>query len=316
MKAPGRDARPVVMAHAVRVDFRSELNHRWYSISVAPPLGTPPESCPVLYVLDGDWYFASAVEAVRNNAPGVAVVGIGYPDDEAYIASVLERHRPLPDWAKQWPPFRAAIGLERMYDLSLPASEEVLGSDFPPDSRLRVSDVGGLAAFLKVLEAEIKPRVSSIVPTDSSNQAIFGHSLGGLAVVHALFAATGAFRTFIAASPALWWSESAVLAGEVRFANAVRAGRFAPRVLITMGSEEQTADPKVAAEASLDFDEYAARIRKARMVENARELCERLRALSGSGEFEVSEYVVFTKQDHNISAWPALGRAVPFAFAR
>jgi hypothetical protein len=81
-----------------------------------------------------------------------------------------------------------------------------------------------------------------------------------------------------------------------------------------MGSEEETADPKVAAKASLEFEEYAARIRKAWMVQNARELTERLRALRGSSDFEVEEYAVFPRQDHGISPWPALGRAVSFAF--
>lgn len=308
--------RPVVISGAFRFDFQSQVNQRFYSISVAPPLKPAPEKgCPVLYVLDGDWYFGTAVEAVRNNAPGVAVVGIGYPDDEAYVQSVLARHQPLPEWAKEEPAFRAAVGLERMYDLGLPASDEVLARDFPKNSGIRARDVGGLEAFLEVLKTEIKPRIAKSVPVDSLNEAIFGHSLGGLAVVHALFVEPSAFRTFIAASPSIWWNEKAVLRAEASFADAVRAGRASPRVLITMGSEEQTADPRMAEKASLDFDEYAALIRMARMVENARELTERLRTLRGSGDFAVEEYAVFPRQDHGISPWPAIGRAVSFAFS-
>src|SRR6185312_11085974 len=116
---------------------------------------------PVLYILDGDWYFGSAVEAVRNNAPEVAVVGIGYPDDERHVKSVLERDRPLPLWARDMPPFRAAVSLQRLYDLSLPASDEVLAGDFPPEYEIRSGDVGGMDAFLNVLESEIKSRVPS-----------------------------------------------------------------------------------------------------------------------------------------------------------
>lgn len=308
-------ARPVVISNAMRVDFRSELNQRHYSISIALPLVECPENgCPVLYVLDGDWYFGSAVEAVRNNAPGTMVVGIGYPDKEAYVQSVLERHQPLPDWAKDELPFRAAICFERIYDLSLPASDEVLAGGIAPESKITARDVGGLDAFLEVLEAEIKPRVAAMAPVSHSNLAIFGHSLGGLAVLHALFLKPRAFRTFIAASPSIWWSEQAVLRNEAKFAEAVRAGVAAPRVLITAGSEEQTADPKVAAKLAMDAAEYALRIGKTRMVENARELTERLKALPGSGGFEVEEYAVFAKQDHGLSPWPALGRAVSFAF--
>jgi uncharacterized protein len=308
---------PVIIANAVRVDFRSEVNQRTYSISVALPLVAAARTgYPVLYVLDGYWYFGSAVEAVRKNAPDVVVVGIGYPDDEAYIESVLARHPSLPVWFKDEPTFRSAVFLERFYDLGLPASDEVLASDLRCyGTTLGAGDVGGLNDFLKVLETEIKPRVAAMAAIDSSNQAVFGHSLGGLAVVHALFVEPAAFRTFIAASPSIWWSEEAVLVGEAKFAAAVRAGMATPRVLVTIGSEEQTPDPKVAAGFSLDFAEYAAGIRRHRMVENARELAARLNALPGSGDFEV-EYAVFPEQSHGIAPWAALGRAVPFAFRR
>lgn len=306
---------PIVIEKAVRVDFRSAVNQRPYSISIALPLVAAPEKgYRVLYVLDGYWYFGSAMEAVRKNAPDVVVVGVGYPDDESYIQNVLERHPSLPVWFKAEPAFRSAVFLERFYDLSLPASDDVLASDLRTyGTVLAAKDVGGLNDFLKVLETEIKPRVAAMAPIDSSNQAIFGHSLGGLAVLHALFVAPSAFRTFIAASPSIWWSKEAVLGGEGKFADAVCAGTAKPRVLVTMGSEEQTADPKVAARFSLDSAEFVTQVGRHRMVDNARELTERLKALSGSGDFEI-EYAVFPAQSHGIAPWPALGRAVSFAF--
>lgn len=307
---------PVAIEKAERFDFRSDLNGRSYSIAVGFPLVPPPKGgCPVLYVLDGDLYFGSAVEAVRVFAPGVAVVGVGYPKDEVYIKGVLER-RHIPAYINDQPASRTVAYLERFYDLTLPASDEVLAGDFDKTIQVRAGDVGGLDAFLAVLEVEIKPRVAAMAPIDPSNQAIFGHSAGGLAVLHALFVSPGAFRTFIAASPSIWWSRKAVLAGESRFADAVRAGTATPRVLITMGSEEETPDPSYAAKFGLDFAEEAARLHQHRMVENARELVARLKALRGSGAFEVEEYALFPKQRHNIAAWPALGRAVSFAFPR
>lgn len=269
----------------------------------------------MLYVLDGDWYFGSAVEAVRSNAPEVVVVGIGYPEDEPYIESVLERHRPLPPRTKDESPFRLAAGFERMYDLTLPASDEVLARSFTQDARIRAADVGGLDAFLKVLETEIKPCIAAVAPLDGSNQVIFGHSLGGLAVLHALFVEPDAFRTFLAASPSVWWDGKALLKGERKFAEAVRTGIVTARVLITMGSEEQTADPRIVGKWGLNFAEYEVLVREHRMVENARELTERLKALSAAGTFEVEEFAIFPKQHHAISVWPALGRAVSFAFS-
>lgn len=311
-----KSTRPVVLANTERVDFRSAVNGRAYSISVALPLARAPEAgCPVLYVLDGQWYLASAVEAVRANAPEVVVVGIGYPDDEAYVESVLERYRPLPTRLEEAPASIVAAGLERIYDLSLPASNEALAADFPAEHVPASKDVGGLDDFLETIENEVKPRIAAMTSVDSSNQAIFGHSLGGLAVVHALFVRPNAYRTFVASSPSIWWNSKSVLAGEAKFAEAVRTSKATARLLVTMGSEEETPDPKVAAHLKVDFARYTALLRRHRMVKNARELTERLKALRRPGAFEVDDYALFPNQHHGISPWPALGRAVAFAFA-
>lgn len=55
-------------------------------------------------------------------------------------------------------------------------------------------------------------------------------------------------------------------------------------------------------------------LRKHRMLANARELTQRLRALPRGGGFEIAEYVVFPHTDHAMAAWPALARGIPFAF--
>lgn len=299
------------------MDFVSKVSHHQYSISVALPLVPVPEKgYRVLYLLDGDFYFASAVEAVRHfNAPDVIVVGIGYPDDSAFVSSVLERHAPLPAWFGEMPSAKAAVLLERSYDLSLPASDDVLAAESVPGLFVpKAKDVGGLDDFLETIEKEIKPRIAAMAPIDDAHQAIFGHSLGGLAVIHALFVEPNAFRTFIAASPSIWWNRRAVLANEARFSAAVRRGTASPRVLVTMGSEEDVASLALAAKLGLDPAKLEAHLQNARMVENARELTLRLQALRGSSTYQVEDYAVFSKQGHAISPWPALGRAIVFAF--
>src|SRR6185437_6499068 len=147
---------PIALANTQRVDFRSKVNGRQYSMQVALPLvkTLKKKGCPVLYVLDGYWYFASAVEVIRANAPDVVVVGIGYPDDRAYVESVLARHRPLQAYLKDEPAPKAAASLERMYDLSLPVSDEIIATDFLPDCAFASKDLGGLDGFLKTLETE------------------------------------------------------------------------------------------------------------------------------------------------------------------
>lgn len=316
--------RPVSIPNTRQIDFVSRVNRRKYSLSVALPLTEKPRTgYRVLYVIDGFSYFASAVEAVRanNNAPDVVVVGIGYPEDPAFIQRALARRAPLPPSLEKAPSSISAFLLERFYDLTLPSSDpandEVLAIRgalglFVPSAK----DVGGLGDFLETIETEVKPRIEALTEVDHTEQAIFGHSLGGLAVLHALFVEPNAFRTFVAASPSIWWNRKMVLANEASFAAAVRAGAANPRILITMGGEEGVATPELAKQIGLDPTHFAEMVRNARMIENARELTARLQSLQSPGDFEVEDYVVFPEQGHGISPWPALGRAIAFAFQR
>jgi hypothetical protein len=300
-----------------RVAFVSKVNGHSYSISVALPSDpAPAKGYGVLYVLDGDAYFASAVEAARanGNTSGVVVVGVGYPDTPRFASEVLARHAPVAAAIKAAPPFVAAVTLERMYDMALPASDEALAGQsiagvMAPKSR----DVGGMDDFLRMIETDIKPRVAALAKVDPANQALFGHSLGGLAVVRALFTEPTAFRTFIAASPSIWWNSSAVLAGEAGFDAEVTSGAAHPRVLITVGAKEEEV-PTLPPEMEAVRPQVEALVRKSRMVGNACDLAARLKALKGAAPYEVEDCAVFAGQDHGISPWPALGRAIAFAF--
>lgn len=296
--------------------FVSKVNGHRYSIMVALPTDPAPAGgYPVLYVLDGYAYFASATEAVRQNAPNVVVVGVGYPNDQPFFDDVRARHGPPPPMMAQGTPSDIADSTERMYDLSLPASAAVLaGQNLPGMQTQKTTDVGGLDDFLKMIETDVKPRVAAMTKVDASNQVLFGHSLGGLAVVRALFTEPTAYRTFVAASPSIWWADNAVLADEAKFDAAVESGAASPRVLITVGAEE-SAVPKLPPEMHIDPAKLEALTTKARMVDNARDLTTRLKALHGKPPYEVSDAAVFDHQNHTLSPWPALGRAINFAFA-
>jgi predicted alpha/beta superfamily hydrolase len=299
-----------------RIDFLSGVNGRPYSISLALPHEVPSDkSFPVLYVLDGYLYFASVVEAIRANwnASDVVVVGIGYPDEPRFIRNVLARHAPLPGCFAEVPPMLAACSLERIYDLTLPATDAVLSEQslaglFVPTAR----EVGGLDDFLTILNSEVMPRVAHFVRVESSNQVLFGHSLGGLAVLHAMFNHPSSFRTFIAASPSIWWNRRAVLAGEEQFSNAVRQGSVSPRLLVTMGGAEGTA-PELSPQLEVDSAALARILTAQRMLENARELNARLQSLRGSPSYEVADFAVFPECGHGLSPWPAIARGIQFA---
>jgi hypothetical protein len=316
-----KTARPpraeVAIADTRRVEFTSKITGRPYSLSIAMPWAPPPPGgYSALYVLDSYAYFASAVEATRLNVlmPGVVVVGVGYPDDAAYADAVIAARQPVPGWMLMGPRSIAAYTLERQRDLTLPASEAALAAWSTPGVLTYAAETtGGLDGFLRMIEEEAKPRVAALAPIDAANTALFGHSLGGLAVVRALFGNPGAFRSFIAASPALSWADGAVLDGEAAFTAAVRRRQASPRVLLTVGADEGEASNLPD---ELGLDEAGGELAElgARTVSDIAALARRLKSLNGQGDARVADLAVFPHQGHSISPWPAIGRAVNFAF--
>jgi len=284
------------------LEFTSSVNGHRYTLSVALPFEPPTsKGYGVLYVLDGYWYFASAAEIVRapERAPGIVVVGIGYPDDATYAKNVLAQRGPISRALQNLPPIRSSPYFERMYDLSLPTSDQSLVAfahqGFP---KWQPKNFGGLDDFLKTIERDVKPRVAALVPVDPSNEVIWGHSFGGYAVLHALFVEPNAFRAFLIASPAIHWDEKKVLADQKGFATAVESGVASPRVLVTVGGMESTPPDDLTW----------------RMVDNGRELVAWLKSLHGTDRYVVGDYAVFNGSNHVFAPWPALAHGVAFAF--
>lgn len=298
------ETKSVVVPNTKQVEFTSSVNGRRYSVSIAFPLEPIPSTgSPVLYVLDGYAYFASATEAVRvnGNAPSVTVVGIGYPESASHVDEIIAARPPLPKELEAPKREDNALLLQRMYDLTLPVNEQVLKAEAGPlGIPLSPANVGGLDDFLQMIQSDIKPLISQLIDIDPSNQAIFGHSLGGLAVLHALFTMPDAYRSFVVASPSIWWGANTVLQGELKFYEAMRTRQACPRVLITVGADEDITDNQ--------------EIPGAHMVKPACELSDRLQELARSEGFVVEDIAVFPRQGHGISPWPAIGRAISFAF--
>lgn len=287
-------ARPVTLPETSSRDFTSRINGRDLRLFLHIPAVDPPaEGFPVFYIFDGNSCFATVAEIMRSRAPAdgvrpAVVVAIGYATDDRTVA-----------------------GIQRMKDLSTPATAEWLKT-LPFDIPGLVTEAtGGLDDFLRVLLEEIRPLVATLAPTDPADQTVMGHSLGGLAVLRLLFTRPDAFRTFVASSPSIWWSDRGILAGEAAFGARVAAGEVAPRILIDVGEREQA--PEVGAlrlyrsyakaQASADF---------CGMVANARALGERLGALTGAEGYE-ARTVVFPDEGH-ISVLPAaISRGLQFA---
>jgi predicted alpha/beta superfamily hydrolase len=135
---------------------------------------------------------------------------------------------------------------------------------------------------------------------DRRRQALFGHSYGGLFVLHTLFARPAAFQTYVAASPSIWWGGRFVL---TQLPAALDGAAGAPRVLLTVGALEQAAPGADASPRGLMLAEK-------RMVDAARELAATLQARPG-GAGRVA-FAAFDGEDHGSALFPALSRGLAF----
>jgi hypothetical protein len=304
------------------IRFTSAIDREPYTIQVSIPLRPAPKAgYPVMYVLDGELYFPeAAVAADWLTGKGAVVVGIGHNalNDKAVIAR-YGRRKPANGKPSDGVTAIKAFQMMRNHDFMWPVSLEHRA---PPFVEKNIGpETGDVDAFLAVIEKEIKPKVEAMVSIDRRNQALFGHSLGGLAVVRALFTEPTAFRTFIPASPSLWYDGGAVLAGEKQFTDVVTAKRIAPRVLVTVGALE----PDNLAPTKNDLAKYTPAQRAGMapyakmmsawpgMITGARDLAGRLKALHGKPGYTV-DYQIIADQNHPSSAYVAIIRAMPFAF--
>lgn len=169
----------VEIPHAEQWTMKSRTGHHDYQIMVYKPVEPPPPSgYPVIYLLDANSVFGTMVEAVRvqgrrpekTGAIPAMIVGIGYP-----IAAPFSPHR--------------------YYDFTPKATTKYTRK---PDGT-PIPEQGGADEFLRFIEEELKPDMEQQFQIDRGRQAIFGHSLGGLFVIHALFTKPGLFDTTLRA---------------------------------------------------------------------------------------------------------------------
>ncbi|MGN7470542.1 alpha/beta hydrolase [Brevibacillus sp. SAFN-007a] len=193
MESTMYEAVTIPRSHIRKMAYRDRTFHLYVSI---PDVTPPPSGFPVIYLLDANSVFGTMTEAIRlqSRAPektGVnpaIVVGIGYPTEAPFHPS-------------------------RYYDFThaVPVSElpaHPRGGEWP--------EMGGAEDFLTFIEDTVKPAIEQDLPVDRTRQTIFGHSLGGLLVLHALLTRPHAYQCYIAGSPSIHWNESVLLEEERR----------------------------------------------------------------------------------------------------
>jgi uncharacterized protein len=282
---------PVTLRGATQFDMTSKISGRTYRIFVfEPPSAGPPSGHPVIVMTDGNMSFPAAATLdgmfALQGGKAALVVGVGYPADDAFTPFV-QRNRDLT------PP------------TPLSGIRPVPGQ--PPP---KLENYGGSQDFQRFLVEELRPAIAEAYAVDPNDQTLYGHSLGGLFVLGMLFAQPGAFRNFVASSPSIWWNKRALLKGEAAFADKIKAGAATPRVLILVGAEEQ--DPPPTLPPGMTRPQMKRLLGQARMVDNARELAERLSAIKGRPGYRV-RFHALDDEDHLTVVPTAISRTLAFA---
>jgi uncharacterized protein len=202
-------------------DFVSRITGESYEVTVYVPEGkAPPAGYPTLYLLDGETVFGTFVNAVSNEGsvneiePAV-VVGIDSGPGE----------RPA----------------RRTFDftpLDLTAEEKKVVVDLGPNPPF-----GGYENFLKVIQEEIKPRITHLATVDRHRDILFGWSLGGQFVVHTMLTHPETFSTYVALSPSLWRSNKFVFTEVHGFEEKITSTGRRVNLWLGVGSLEHEVSP-------------------------------------------------------------------------
>ncbi len=154
---------------------------REYDVYVPPGYGETTRPFPVLYVLDADQLFLTAVAAAQmledaGAMPPTIVIGVRNTNRERDFTTVATH----------------------------------------PDAVPRgVGPTGGVVTFARFLREELIPQIDQRYRTAPS-RTLVGHSLGGLAAMHVLATAPTTFRSYVTLEPSLWWDRRAVADSVIR----------------------------------------------------------------------------------------------------
>lgn len=249
---------------------------RPYRLSISTPdAPTPPAGFPLIVVLDGETYFASAARsaaAFARSGESVPVIVVGI---SAVSADSAETDR------------------ARMLDYTSAAPAELL----PERVRREAIPTGGVLPFVTYLTDTLLPQVARSLPIHSRCRILFGHSLAGLAVLESLAARPTSFSTFVASSPSVWWGRGAVLTRLRQLPARGESDR--PHVAITVGALEQPTarTPAAGSEMKPDF----------RMIDNA---LAAFTVLKQKPQATRPEFRILAGDDHAEAAGDALIAAV------
>jgi uncharacterized protein len=165
--------------HFTTLPLISADGQRSYRIYIAiPDQKAPAGGFPAFYALDGnavlDFLTPANMQILAKQPYPPVLVLLGYATDKRFNAQA------------------------RAYDYTIAPDNDNID---PLDSS-RIN--GGANIFLNLIRHQIMPAVQQMVPININAQTLWGHSYGGLMVLHTLFTQPNLFQHYIAADPSIW----------------------------------------------------------------------------------------------------------------
>lgn len=195
----------------------SKRNHNEYLIQTfLPNPAAPLPGYPVLYCLDGSVTHGGACDLAR------------------IIAGTRKLH----------PDMLSVIIVSIGFQTDLMFNEVARARDFtnPPTEQQKAAsrfDFGGDADFAAFIETELKPEIARRLPVNVEQQALFGHSLGGLFAMNTFFFRPSNFSKIIAASPSVWYNDFQLLQVQREWAARQPSSSPSPMLMVTFGTMER-----------------------------------------------------------------------------
>lgn len=185
-------------------------------------LGQPPvvsDASPVAYLLDGNAAMAAldsqGLNQLAQSATPPVLVAVGYATPLR-----IERNARTFDYTPR------------------------VGSAVEQRDPLTAVPSGGADVFLDLLTEKVRPQINQRLGITPQRQLLWGHSYGGLLVLHALMTRPQAFDDYAAASPSLWWNQGVVSAESQALAQRLNGSR--PRLLLMRGDLEPASPASVS----------------------------------------------------------------------
>jgi len=179
----------VALRIGVTDSIRSSVLGEWrkYFVYTPPSYGAPTRFArryPVLYLLDGEVYFQSAAAMLQLLSTGV---NGSWVLPEMIVVAIHSTDR-----RRDFTPTRV--------------TKDPYGGPLPPGWDV----TGGNGRFLDFLSSELIPAIESRYAT-APYRLYVGHSLGGLAVLNALYTTPSLFNAYVAIDPMLWMDDQVMV---------------------------------------------------------------------------------------------------------